>query len=119
GMGASGIGSPASRGLATAGDALAHRVRYVAVCDVDGRHRDRAASIMKEKGMECEKYEDYRELLARKDIDAVTIAVPDHWHALTYIEAMKRGKDVYGEKPLSLTIEQGRAIVTAARKYER
>ena len=61
-----------------------------------------------------EGYLDYERLLERKDIDAVIIAVPDHWHAKTYIDAMDAGKDVYGEKPLSLTIKQGRAIADKA-----
>ena len=64
-------------------------------------------------------YLDYRYLLDRKDIDAVMIAVPDHWHAKLYIDAMDAGKDVYGEKPLSLTIKQGRAIVRKARETKK
>lgn len=64
-------------------------------------------------------YLDYRQLLERKDIDAVSVAVPDHWHAKIYIDAMDAGKDVYGEKPLSLTIKQGRAIVDAVKRNSR
>jgi predicted dehydrogenase len=115
-MGAIGIGSPQSRGRAIMRDALRQKAEYVAVCDVDANHRVRAA---KEVGKDCAKYEDFRELLDRKDLDAVTIAVPDHWHALIAIEAMKKGKDVYGEKPLALTIAEGRAMVKVARATER
>ncbi len=62
---------------------------------------------------------DFREILDRKDVDAVVIATPDHWHAIQMIAACKAGKDVYVEKPLSMTITEGRAMVDAARKYER
>jgi predicted dehydrogenase len=62
---------------------------------------------------------DFRAILDRKDIDAVVIATPDHWHAIQMIAACKAGKDVYVEKPLSITINEGRAMVEAARKYER
>jgi len=64
-------------------------------------------------------YENYLELLARKDIDAVAIITPDHWHAPMAIQAARAGKDIYGEKPLSLTVKEGRAMVDAVRKYNR
>jgi predicted dehydrogenase len=113
-MGAIGIGSPQSRGRAIANEARKFKeVEYVAVCDVDKSHRERAA---KEMGGDVKQYEDFRELLDRKDIDAVTIAVPDHWHALVAIDALKKGKHVYCEKPLSLTVVEGRAIADAAKK---
>jgi predicted dehydrogenase len=119
-MGAIGIGSPASRGRAIAGDALnTKRVQYVAVCDVDGRHRDRAVADMKNANQEVKAVKDFRELLDNKDIQAVTIATPDHWHALIAIEAMKKGKDVYCEKPLALTVAEGQAIVQVAQKTGR
>jgi hypothetical protein len=74
-------------------------------------------SVGKYKG--CDAYSDFREVLARDDIDAVVIVVPDHWHALMTIAAAKSGKDIYCEKPLSLTVEQGQAMVKAVRKYNR
>jgi predicted dehydrogenase len=64
-------------------------------------------------------YEDYRELLARKDVDAVVIGTPDHWHAAMAVRAAEAGKDIYCEKPLSLTVKEGRAMVNATRKYNR
>ena len=67
----------------------------------------------------CAAYNDYRELLARPDIDAVVIATPDHWHTLQSIDAAKAGKDVYCEKPISLTIQEGRQLVETVRRYGR
>jgi predicted dehydrogenase len=112
-MGAIGIGSPQSRGRAIAGDARKDKnVKYVAVCDVDGRHRAAAAKLF---DSEVKQYEDFRELLDNKTIKAVTIAVPDHWHALIAIDALRKGKDVYCEKPLTLTIAEGQALVKVAK----
>lgn len=67
----------------------------------------------------CAMHADFRDLLLRKDIDAVVIAVPDHWHSVIAILAARAGKDIYCEKPLSLTIKEGRAMVTEARKHKR
>ena len=64
-------------------------------------------------------YNDFRELLARKDIDAVVIATPDHWHAAIAVRAAEAGKDIYCEKPMSLTVKEGRAMVKATRKHNR
>jgi predicted dehydrogenase len=91
-------------------------VKFIAVCDLDADHVKKAA---KEVGKDCREYKDFRELLAKEDLDAVTVGTVDHWHALTSIAAMKAGCDVYCEKPLSLTIEEGKAMVKAARKYDR
>jgi predicted dehydrogenase len=121
-MGAIGIGSPQSRGRAIYHDALRLKrgVQYVAACDVDRRHLDNALGMMKSDGSaDAKGYKDYRELLERKDINAVTIATPDHWHALVAIEALRRGKDVYCEKPLTLTIAEGKALVKVAGETGR
>ena len=92
------------------------RAQVVAVCDVDRGHRDRTAARVPGG---CGKYADFRELLARQDIDAAFVATPDHWHVLVGIEACKAGKDVYCEKPLTLTVAEGRALVKAVRRYGR
>jgi predicted dehydrogenase len=118
-MGAIGIGSPHSRGRAIKNDALgvkAAGVRYIAVCDVDRRHREAAA---KDIGGDCKMFEDFRELLDIKDIQAVTIATPDHWHALIAIEALRKGKDVYCEKPLTLTIAESITVAKVAKETGR
>jgi len=96
-------------------------VRVVAVCDVVGRHRDLAKQTVDRRydNRACAAEEDFRKVLDRPDIDAVMIATPDHWHAIIAIEAMKRGKDVFCEKPESLTVRQGREMVKAARRYGR
>ncbi len=91
-------------------------VKFVAVCDVDSERRQKAADVI---GKDCHQYADFRQLLDGEKIDAVTIGTVDHWHALTSIAAMKHGCDVYCEKPLSLTVEEGKAMVKAARKYDR
>jgi len=92
-------------------------VQVAAVCDVDlVRARQTAKRFgLDEKGV----YQDYRPLLERKDIDAVVIASPDHWHALHAIDAARAGKDVYVEKAMTLTVVEGRAMVHAIRKYNR
>jgi predicted dehydrogenase len=114
------------------------RVQVVAVCDVNrqtpgywdgglgGREaarsfvewhyaRDKRSGVYKG----CDAYEDYRDILRRTDIDAVLIAVPDHWHSIPVIQAARAGKDIYGEKPLALTIAEGRAMSDAVRDNKR
>lgn len=91
-------------------------VEVAAVCDVFEPHRLRARSIAGDKP---EAYNDFRRVLDRKDIDAVVIATPDHWHAIPTILACQAGKDVYCEKPLSYRIAEGRAMVEASRKAKR
>lgn len=94
------------------------RIQVAAVCDVDRNHRDAAAAdVLAKTGKQPAIYKDFRDLCDRDDIDAVLIATPDHWHALTAIYAMESGKDVYCEKPLTLTIEEGRKMVEVARRY--
>jgi predicted dehydrogenase len=119
-IGAIGIGSPGGRNEQLMHDVLGlkRQIHYVAVCDVDGRHRDHAAAMLKQHGMDVQKYKDFRELLDRKDIEAVLIATPDHWHTLVALEAMRKGKDVYCEKPLTLTIDEGKPLVKMAREKE-
>ena len=96
-------------------------VQVVAVCDVVKGHRDSAKSIVDSRYGDagCAAVGDFREVTRRRDIDAVLVATPDHWHALVSIDACRHGKDVYCEKPLSLTIREGRAMVEASRRYGR
>lgn len=92
----------------------------VAVCDVDRNVLAAAkAAVEKANGGECLAYSDYRKLLENKDIDAVVVSTPDHWHASITVDACEGGKDVYCEKPLSLTIAEGRAMVKAGRRHQR
>ncbi|TAK94139.1 MAG: gfo/Idh/MocA family oxidoreductase [Verrucomicrobia bacterium] len=92
--------------------------QVVAACDLDRHHLDAAVNTINThyKNQDCKAYHDYRELIAREDIDAVMIAVPDHWHALISIEAANHGKDIYGEKPLAKTIAEQQAIVRAVQR---
>jgi predicted dehydrogenase len=102
--------------------------QVIAVCDVDALKLKRAQEMAEShyadrqtkgtfKG--CTSYNDFRSLLGRDDIDAVIIATPDHWHAVDVIESARVGKDIYCEKPLSLTIDQARIMVNAVRRYGR
>ena len=92
----------------------------VALCDVDATHLAGAAKAFEVvRGKAPETASDFRRLLDRKDIDAVVVSTPDHWHALPTVMACQAGKDVYCEKPLSLTIAEGKAMVAAARKHGR
>ena len=87
-----------------------------AVCDVDANHLADALNVL---GRKVDVYTDYRALLDRHDIDAVVVATPDHWHGLQTVHACQAGKDVYVEKPLCKTIEEGRAMIRAARRFGR
>jgi len=94
-------------------------VQIVAVCDVDINHRYRARDIVNKKygNQDCAAYNDFRKVTERKDIDAVSIATPDHWHAIAAVMAARAGKDIYAEKPLAYTIAEGRAICDAVKRY--
>ena len=98
---------------------LKQDVAITAICDVDSTVAGTAADLVQKAGHKPESFGDYRKLLDRKDVDAVVVTVPDHWHALMTIDACAAGKDVYCEKPLSLTIRDGRRMVEAARKHNR
>ena len=101
-------------------------VQIVAVCDVDSKRAANAKKLVEAryaaqmaagtyKG--CYQYGDFRKIVARKDIDAVTIVTPDHWHAIPAIAAAKAGKDIFLQKPLTLTIEEGRVLSNAVKRY--
>ena len=103
-------------------------VDLVAVCDVDTKAREATRHKIEQHYAKrnrpgqftgCDAYNEFERVLERPDIDAVVIATPDHWHALIAIAACRAGKDVFCEKPLSLTIREGRAMVEAARRYAR
>jgi predicted dehydrogenase len=121
-------------GLGTQGRALLghclgrNELRVVAVCDVDAARRDSASKMVEDSYADatrqgaykgCAAFNDFRDLIARKDIDAVVIATPDHWHALIAIAAAHDGKDIYCEKPLSHTVREGQAMVKATRRKQR
>ena len=89
--------------------------QVVALCDVYKPNLELAVKM----APDAKVYKDFRDLLAAKDIDAVNISTPDHWHAYMAVEACKAGKDVYVEKPISVAVEEGRMMVQAARKYNR
>ena len=125
-MGVIGLGG---QGNANLGGLLGNSDAMVlAVCDVDTRHREDAQKRVEQRYAQekangtykgCEAYGDFRDLIGKAGVDAVLIATPDHWHALVTIAALKAGKDVYCEKPLTATIGEGRAVVSAVRRYGR
>jgi predicted dehydrogenase len=97
-------------------------VRVVAICDVDkARREDSAAAVdaYYKVGSKCATYADFRDVLAIPEIDAVCIATPDHWHAYISVEAMKHGKDVYCEKPMTFSIDEAKKVIAAQKKYGR
>ena len=96
-------------------------VQWVAVCDLDTVPLAMAKGIVDKKygNKSCATYHDFRELYLRKDLDAVSIAVPDHWHAILSVAALRAGFDVYGEKPLTHSLREGRALCDAVKRYGR
>jgi predicted dehydrogenase len=92
--------------------------QVVAACDIHTGHLQEAVNTVNTHygNTDCKAYHDFRELLARDDIDAVMIAIPDHWHALVATAAANRKKDIYGEKPLAKTVAEQQAIVKAVQK---
>ena len=118
-MGCIGVGSQGSGNM---GGFLGKKeVQIVAVCDVDKKNRDRAKKRVddKYKNDDCKAYLDFRDVIERKDIDALSLAMPDHWHSIPVIMAARAGKDMYGEKPLARTIHEGRVMVDTANRYGR
>jgi predicted dehydrogenase len=121
-IGQGGQGRHDTRGLMNVPEA-----QVVAVCDVDTGHRNQAKKMVEDfytaknekeyKG--CASYNDFRELLARDDIDAIMCATPDFWHGVICVAAAKAGKDIYCEKPLANSIPESRAILDAVTKYRR
>lgn len=108
-----GVGVRGQRNLAAA--LSREDLEVVALCDVYKPNLDAALKL----APAAKVYADFRDLIAAKDIDAVCVSTPDHWHAYMTIEACKAGKDVYVEKPVSVTVQEGRMMVKAARKYDR
>lgn len=122
-----GVIGPGKRGLGVMKSFIRFpNIQMVATCDASRARRDHARKVVENRYASekdrssfkgCTAYADFRELLARKDIDAVLIATPDHWHAIPVIEAAKLRKDIYCEKPLSLTIHEAHMMVEAVRKH--
>jgi len=108
-IGCGGMGKGDAQNASRYGDILA-------VCDVDQKHVDAAAKRFTADGRTPAKYSDFRKLLERDDIHAIVQATPDHWHTLVNIAAARAKKDVYGEKPLTLTIDEGRHVIKAVRE---
>ncbi len=112
GIGGIGVGRQGTADLAHA--AGTNLVRVTAIADVNIKRGQMLAAKY-----EAESYQGYRSLLDRKDVDAIITATPDHWHALVCIHACQAGKDIYVEKPMTLTIREGRLMVDAVRKHQR
>jgi predicted dehydrogenase len=90
----------------------------LAVCDVDDQHAEQAAKQFTKDAKTPAKYTDFRKVMEREDVHVVICGTPDHWHTLVNLAATKAGKDVYGEKPLTLTIDEGKRLVQAVRKHK-
>ena len=98
-----------------------NEVQWVAVCDLDDEplHNARDTVNKRYDNRDCAVYKDFRELFARGDLDAVSLAIPDHWHAILSITALQSGLDVFGEKPLTHSLREGRALCNAVKRYGR
>jgi len=118
-MGSIGVGSMGTGDMR--GFLNKKEVQYVAVCDVDRGHRDNAKGIVDKKygNSDCATYLDFRELIGRGDLDAVALALPDHWHSIPAIAAARAGLDIHAQKPFARTIREGRAMVDAVERYGR
>ncbi len=113
-VGVIGVGPGPRRSNALYGEAKKfNHVHFNAVCDVDARHRAFAVEQYARDGFQVSGHHDFREVTRNPKVDAVIIAVPDHWHAVVAIDALKHGKDVYCEKPLTLTVEEALALKKA------
>lgn len=95
--------------------------QVIAVCDIDRNHLEKARNEVNSHygNQDCRTYQDFRELFLRKDIDAVSLGLPDHWHAIPAIMAANAGKDIFSEKPISKTLHEGRAMVDAVKRNQR
>ncbi len=107
-VGCGGMGTGDAQNASRFGD-------IIAVCDVDSTHADAAAKKFTKNGKTPDKFSDFRKVMERQDVNIVVMATPDHWHTLVNLAAIKAKKDVYGEKPLTLTIDEGKHVVKAVR----
>lgn len=115
-MGCIGVGG---QGRGNLGGFLGNKnMHFIAVCDVDVKHRKIAMDMINQsnENTDCAGYNEFEELLERDDLDGLSLACPDHWHSIPVIEAAKKGLDMYSEKPLALTLREGRAMVDAVHE---
>jgi predicted dehydrogenase len=118
-MGAIGVGSQGTGDMR--GFLSKSEVQMVAVCDVEKAHRDRAKQLVDERygNGDCASHLDFREVIGRGHLDAVMLALPDHWHAIPAIAAARAGLDIHGQKPFARSVREGRAICDAVHRYGR
>lgn len=118
-MGCIGVGSMGSGDMR--GFLGKKEVQIVAVCDIDRKKRDNAKKTVDDryKNSDCKTYLDFREIIYRDDINALMLALPDHWHSIPAVMGARAGKDIHAQKPLARTIREGRAICDAVKRYGR